>query len=121
MKMLKNISLSLRVISLFLMLFSSSNNLFSANQQALSPLVENEEQEILNSLVFEEQVGSQFDPILPFQKNLIFFNSCFNTRVDLDFRIIEHTASSLNYIKRSRYIFPSLGVKEVIFPFHVFL
>lgn len=119
--MLKNIPIILRVVPLFLMLLGSSNYLFSANQVSLSSQAEKEEQQIGGTFLLGEQVESQGDFILPYHKNLVFFDGSFKPAGDFNSRILDHTTSSLSYIKRSRYIFPTLGVKEVIFPFHVFL
>lgn len=121
MKMPKNISYPLRVVILFLLLLGSSETVFSANQDCRSFQTEEDKQEVISTSLVGEQLEILFDSILPFHKNINFLNSGFNLAGDFDALKLDHTVSSLSYIKRSRYIFPNLGVKEVIFPFHVFL
>lgn len=111
-------SLPLRVILLFLMLFGNSNSLFSANE--ISDAVNNgEQQELTEGSLVGEQVDSLFDSALPAQKAPLFFK-IFHGDFHFEASNSAHTSSSVNYIKRSRYLFPAFGPKELIFPFHVF-
>lgn len=121
MKMLKKIFSAPQVILLLLMLISTGNSAFSANQSSLPVQNEvDEKEQPAISLVGEKNIVL-FDSILPFHKNLLLPQGKFGSTGSFNSHILEHTAVSLNYIKRSRDIIPTLGVKEVIFPFHVFL
>ncbi|MGI0105847.1 hypothetical protein [Salinimicrobium sp. WS361] len=111
--MIKTLFIVNHRIFLLLLLLSSSNSLFSANWEDLIP------QEVLEDS-FEEQVDDLFESILPNHKNPVFVIAGFGVAEDFDARIHNHTITSLSYIKRSRYILPVLGLKKVIFPFHVF-
>ena len=117
----KNFKLTSAVL-LLLMLLSNSNSLFAATAgQYFSDLEdEGNQQELLISSVGED-VHELFDPIIYFHKNLLFITDGNTTAKDFDACILRHTNSSISYLKRSRSISPGLGVKEVIFPFHVFL
>lgn len=122
MKMLNTILIPPKVVLLFLVLLGSSNLLFSANQGFSHYANQEDQQLLISSSLLGEQVNGLYDSILPFSKNLLYVKGFSNNAVeDFTVRIQSHTTTSLNYIKRSRYIFPGLGVKEVIFPFHVFL
>ncbi|UZH54578.1 hypothetical protein JRG66_11420 [Salinimicrobium tongyeongense] len=107
-------------IFLLLLLLSSSSSLFSENTTGLIPQEKPLPQEVLEDS-FEEQAGNLFESILPYHKNPVFVIAGAGLAEDFNARIHNHTFTSLSYIKRSRYIFPGLGVKKVIFPFHVFL
>lgn len=120
MKMLKNIYFPSRMVFLFLLLFGSSTTVISANLDS-QILSEPETHQELIDIPPGEQVNEIFDFVLPFQKNLQVLKGSSGYAVNFEAHIAIHTATSLGYIKRSRYIFPALGVKEVIFPFHVFL
>ena len=117
----KNFTLTSAVL-LLLMLLSNSNSLFAATAgQYFSDLEdEGNQQELLISSVGED-VHELFDPIIYFHKNLLFIKDGNTAAKDFDACILRHTNSSISYLKRSRSISPGLGVKEVIFPFHVFL
>ena len=120
MKMLKNILIPPRMILLFLLLLSSSKAVFSADlKHGFQPEPEIQQEE-LNSPVWE-QVSGTLDLVLPLQKNLQVIHGTFiyGNRPEAHFAL--YTSTSLGYIKRSRFIFPGLGIKQVIFPFHVFL
>ena len=118
--MIKTLFIVNHRIFLLLLLLSSSNSLYSANWEDLIPKEKNIPQEVLEDS-FEEQVDDLFESILPNHKNPVFVIVGFGVAEDFDARIHNHTVTSLSYIKRSRYIFPGLGLKKVIFPFHVFL
>lgn len=109
------------MVLLLLFLFGSSHSSFSAN----SIFPENESGEVQQgsnvTSQIDEQVVNLYDSILPAHDIIFFLKGSMDKRVDLWDQTVTHTRISQIYIKRSRYIFPSLGVKEVIFPFHVFL
>ena len=120
MKMLKKYLLLQRVMLLLLILISNSGNMFSANSGLfIGEELEKNQEELENSV--DEQIEDLSDPIRPNQKNPVFYNTGAGVTCDFTSRILDHTTSSLNYIKRSSYLLPSLGVKELIYPFHVFL
>lgn len=120
MNMLKIIFISPRVILLFLMLLGSSSSVVSANEIYQNFSGKEVQQEIISPSL-GEQINNLFDSVLPYQKNLLFVKANLSSPGDLDTLIENHTIASLNYIKHSRYILPSLGIKELIFPFHIFL
>ncbi|WP_324720072.1 hypothetical protein [Salinimicrobium sp. HB62] len=119
--MLKKIFIPAPVVLLLLLLLWNSNGLLAATVGGHFFYTgdEGEQQELAISSV-GEQVDEVFDPIIPFNKNLVFLKHG-NTSNDFEFYIRLHTKSSTGYIQRSRNISPGLGLKEVIFPFHVFL
>lgn len=121
MKMLKKIFSAPQVILLLLMLIGTGNSAFSANQPFLPLQGEDDQKEQTTLSLVGEETFVLFDSILPFHKNLLLTKANFGSTGSFDAHILEHTAVSLGYIKRSRYIMPTLTVKEVIFPFHVFL
>lgn len=114
------ILLPVRIVFLFLLLLGSSSSAFSANQSVQVPESENAQEELVDTSL-GEQIDEVFDSILPFHINPVTIVAGFAIAEDFNARILNHTLNSLSYIKRSRYIFPNLGIKEVIFPFHVFL
>lgn len=118
--MIKTISVHLRTIFLFLALLGGSNISFASNLDFLDAVEKDNQQEVPDSAV-GEQVDEHFDAILPFSKNPSFVTAGFFVAEEFDARISRHTFTSLSYIKRSCQIIPSMGVKEVIYPFHVFL
>ncbi|MFD2516641.1 hypothetical protein [Salinimicrobium flavum] len=119
--MLKRLFLPSQMVLLFLLLFGSSTGSFSANFIfSVNGIQEAQHDSNVTSLI-DDQVVNLGDSILPAQKTIFFLKGSMNKVGDLYEQTITHTNISQNYIKRSRYIFPSLGVKEVIFPFHVFL
>lgn len=121
MEMLKRSALPLQVIFLLLLLLSSNNsNLFAANPEFSKGEIAEDYQDLKFPAVGEPLVN-QFDSILPVQTNILFHKGNFAAVEDLRNHILYHTSTSQHYIKRSHFIFPALGVKEVIFPFHVFL
>ncbi len=113
--------MNLRVKLFLLMLLGSTCSLFSASSDLPVNQVQEKEQEAESHDLLGEQITSLFDSILPTHKNLLFSSGGYSTGSDFEAHILNHTFTSLNYIKRSRYIIPGLGVKEVIFPFHIFL
>lgn len=121
MNMKRIVLISTQLLLLFLLLPGSSNSLYSANK--VVEFSENSvvNRELLPAIYVGEQVDNLFDSILPSSRNPFFFKAGFHSFEGFNARILNHTVSSLSYIKRSRHIFPNLGVKEVIFPFHVFL
>ncbi|WP_029033168.1 hypothetical protein [Salinimicrobium terrae] len=121
MKMLKNIFISPRVVLLFLMLFGNSNSIFSANQGFLTSEDRDGLQELISTPLAGEEVENLFDFILPSQKSLVFVKGSFYFPELFEAHSANHTTTSLHYLKRSHNIVPGLGVKEIIFPFHVFL
>lgn len=121
MKMLKRISLPPRLVLLLMLLMGSSTTSFSANSLSLPKVSSEDQQDSGFTSQLEEQVVNLYDFILPAQKVTFFDKGSFSNEVDLWYQAITHTDISQGYIKRSRFIIPSLGVKEVIFPFHVFL
>lgn len=121
MKMLKRTFLPPQVVLLLLMLLGSSSSLFSATPEVPNNNSQKEQQDLMSTFLVGEEVTDLFDSILPINKPILFVKGSTGAGVDLKNHQISHTTTSQNYIKRSRYIFPSLGVKEVIFPFHVFL
>ncbi len=121
MKMLEKYLLPKRMILVLLMLIGNSGIAFSAHSGILDLYEVQEDRPVLQASEVEEQAGDLFDSVLPTQKNLLFSKLNPGALCDFDSQILNHTSSSLNYIKRSRYLQPALGVKEVIYPFHVFL
>ena len=121
MKMLKRVFLPSRMVLLFMLLLGSSTISFSANSLSLPKVSPEDPQGSEFNSQLEEQVVNLYDFILPVQKISFFGKWSFSNEIDLCYQAINHTDISQGYIKRSRYIIPSLGVKEVIFPFHVFL
>lgn len=114
--------ISTSAVLLLLLLLWNSNSLFAATSVLYYPDLEGDrnQQELLISSV-GEQVNELFDPNIPFHNNLHFFKDGNTAAKNFEAYILLHTNSSLSYIKRSRSISPGLGVKELIFPFHVFL
>ena len=114
--------ISTYTVFLFLMLYGYSNILFAATAHKEFLLLEDNsvQQEFFDSTI-GEQVVQLSDSILPFYKTLLFTKYGFIAAKDFEAHILRHTKSSLSYIKNSCNISPGLGVKEVIFPFHVFL
>lgn len=119
MIMLKKISSSTYAVVLFLLLLGSSNSVFSANHEILNSFSRLSGEQVSTSL--GEQVDEQQEFVVPAQKQQLFQNYCCTAGRDFEALTIIHTRGYRDYIKQSRYLKPSLGVKEVIFPFHVFL
>lgn len=120
MKMQKRKIFPLQVVLLLLMLLGSSSSLFSATPEVQFDH-QKEQQDLLGTSLPGEVVPDLFDSTLPVQKTIIFFYYSTGGGVDLKDHFVIHTTTSQDYIKRSRLILPSLGVRETIFPFHVFL
>lgn len=122
MKMLKKLNLPLKVV-LFLLMLTSSNSSFSFSPHSPSP--ENKITEVYPSVEstnkIDEQVNSLFNSILPAQKDLSFVKGSLSSGGNYRSNILCHTSTSLGYIKRSRNIYPNLSIREMIYPFHVFL
>ena len=120
MKLLKINFMPLRSVLLFLLLLGSSNWLSSANESLPTSEDQIDQRQIISETLVGEQVDNLCDFILPTQKSLLFIKGSFSNEF-FEAHSANHTTTSLDYIKRSRHIFPGLGVKKVIFPFHVFL
>lgn len=110
-----------QVVLLILMLFGSSNSLFSASSQVLGNEFSQKDQQAGHASMVNDQEGPGFDSVLPNQKDISFSNDSFGSMERFRNQTLYHSSTSQQYIKRSRYIFPSFGLKEIIFPFHVFL
>lgn len=124
MKMLKNNLLKPHRVLLFLMLLSSSGSLFSANRDSLNFANVSEQeahQDFMKASEVVEQFNSLSDSLIPIHKNLLAGKGRFSSPGGFEAHILRFTDTSGIYMKNSRYILPGLGVKEVIFPFHVFL
>ena len=122
MKMHKGSTIPLQVVLFLLMLLGSTSSFsFSAYTDIPEAEISKDNQEDLCISIIGEQVQQLYDSVLPVQKNILFLKGDLGTVWELKSHLLYHTNSSEGYIKRSRNIFPALGVKEVIFPFHVFL
>ncbi len=122
MKMLKRMILSQKVVLFLLMLIcGNSSYLFSANSQSTKSEIAEVYQDVISANNIDEQVNNPFDSLLPGQRDLLFIKGSLGSVGNYRSIILCHTSTSLNYIKRCRNIFPNLGIKKVIFPFHVFL
>lgn len=122
MKMLKILTLPLKVV-LFLLMLTSSNSSYSFSAHSPSPQTKITEAfpDVESTNKIDEQVNSLYNSILPVQKDLILVKGSLNSVGNYRSSILWHTSTSLGYIKRSRNIYPNLSIREVIYPFHVFL
>ncbi|WP_156879192.1 hypothetical protein [Salinimicrobium xinjiangense] len=104
----------------FLLLLGGNNPAFASQSQTCDVTSVTDTEEVLNNSMLEAQVSSLFDSILPLQKPILFQQGSVGTIEDYKFHNLNLTTTSLGYLKRSRFLEPGLGVKQVIFPFHVF-
>lgn len=122
MKMLKTLTVPLKVV-LFLLVLNSSNSSysFSANPPSRELEITEVFPDVEGTNKIGEQVNTLFDPILPGQKHPIFIKEILGSVENYWSHILCHTSTSQGYLKRCRNIFPNLGIRKVIYPFHVFL
>lgn len=122
MNMLKTFFISFRVILLFLIFLGSSSSVILANEvYQNSSFDEDDQQEIVRTSIGCEQVNNLYGSIFPYQQNILKTKAPLSLYGDFETLSGNNTIVSLTYSKSSRYILPSLGIKEIIFPFHIFL
>ena len=121
MKMLKKTGIPPQVVFFLLMLLGSSSPLFSANDFAEPSAFQEDSRELWSNSLGAEQIITVNGSILPLQKNLVFLDDFSGRQGEYDALVKIHSTGSASYIIWCRYIIPSLGIREVIFPFHVFL
>ncbi|SOC79890.1 hypothetical protein SAMN06296241_1430 [Salinimicrobium sediminis] len=121
MKMLKTVSISPGVIFLLLMLLGSSSPLFSANNFIENSAIQEDSVEFWSDSLEDEQLNILNDSILPFQNNPVFVYGFSGLYGEYDALLKIHSIASLSYVISCRSIVPGLGIRELIYPFHVFL
>lgn len=122
----KSFSVS-KFLLLLLLLAAGSNPLWSANLSVegrlyapFSAAASDDLGQDSSGEELSEEYRDLFESILPFQKDLHFATD--SPHLSGNCLVPERHSEfvSLNYLKSSRYILPSLGIRELLFPFHVF-
>lgn len=120
MELLKH-RISVSAFLLLLMLLSlGSSPVYAAIDPGADTFVTEDQPETASTSQVSEEYNDLLDSILPFQEDLHFnkVSPSISGVVDSSWGI--PAIFSSDYFKSARYILPSLGIRELIFPFHVF-